>query len=112
MSDRDRLAAALKSVGDATSLSLHSSRWWGEMADALLAEGVRMPGRVITTEEQLTALSAGTVIRWGGVVYQHIGSGWWITPGTDHHSHSESIIDVVNGDEITVLWSPTEKAGQ
>jgi hypothetical protein len=77
-----------------------------EIAGKVIAEGWRPPARRIETAEELDALPVDTVIRWADTVEQHIGSGWWITPGTDDHSHSEQIIDVAEGNEIVVLWEP------
>ncbi|WP_043737783.1 hypothetical protein [Nocardia asiatica] len=76
------------------------------LAAAVLNAGLRSPARRIETAEELDALPVDTVIRWADTVEQHIGSGWWITPGTDDHSHSEQIIDVADGNEIVVLWTP------
>lgn len=80
-------------------------------ADVILSAGYRPPAQVIETEEQLTALPLGTVVRWGTAVYQHVSSGWWCSPSSDDASSSEQIIGVAEDFEITVLWSPTEKAG-
>lgn len=77
-SDRDRLADTLKSIGDATSLSLHSSRWWGAMADKLIAEGVRMPARAITDPAELELLPAGTVVIETGGDFDPVCPAVWL----------------------------------
>lgn len=82
------------------------------LAGAVLDAGLRPPPRRIETVEELDALPVDTVIRWGDTVEQSIGSGWWITPGTDDPSHSEQIIDVADGNEIVVLWEPEQEAGE
>lgn len=100
-SDRDQLVSVLiEHVVTDDYLSLKDA------AEAILAAGWRPPARRIETAEELDALPVDTVIRWADTVEQHIGSGWWITPGTDDHSHSEQIIDVADGNEIVVLWTP------
>ncbi|WP_330253081.1 hypothetical protein OG874_00250 [Nocardia sp. NBC_00565] len=115
-SDRDTLASAL-----AVLLRARGVLYPENAAEVAVDGGWRPPAQVIETPENegdytpaiaaLDALPYRTVVQVRNHVYQGIGSGWWDTVGRHRSFSTEQVVDVADGDEIAVVWSPTEKAG-
>ncbi|MEV6432867.1 hypothetical protein [Nocardia sp. NPDC051463] len=111
MSDRDTLADLIYDSRDDSANGI---------ADAVIAAGWRPPAQVIETPENegdytaaiaaLDALPHDTVIKIRSYVYQGIGSGWWEAIGRRRQFSTEQVVDVADGDSVTVLYAPTEKA--
>jgi len=78
--------------------------------------GWRPPARVIKTPENegdytdaiatLDALPRGAVIQFRCHVYQSIGSGWWEAIGRHRAFSTEQVVDLADGDDVTVLHTP------
>jgi hypothetical protein len=86
------------------------------LACRIARAGWRPPARVIETPENegdytpaiasLDALPRGTVVQVRSHVFQGNGSGWWEAVGRLRSFSTEQLVDVADGDLITVLHNP------
>ena len=100
MSERSELAGLLKTAGDNNSLAFQFNlKYWGPVADELLAAGYRKP-EVITIIEELVELEVGSVIRdQVGVLFLQERNGW-----ADWHDETGDCVHV--NLPATVLYAP------
>lgn len=107
MSDREQLAAILREHSMPSSESDFPADEFECCADAVLAAGWRPSAQVMETVESLHALPDETIVRsCYGTAVQKVDDVWEF-PGEVGRYLCESV-DL----PATVLWRPTEKAGQ
>ncbi|MDF3309777.1 hypothetical protein P3H15_32685 [Rhodococcus sp. T2V] len=107
MSARDELAGVLKGAADSVTLAFQfNMKFWGPVADAVLAAGYRKP-RTVTTAEELDALPFLTVIRDSdGAVHERLE--WDYGPALQWTRDGAQ--DLHPKLPATVLYTPVEAA--
>jgi hypothetical protein len=119
-SDRDTMAADLKRSGDTHGAMGYNLRYWGPVADDMLAAGYRLPAQVITTAAELDALPGRSIVVGHrgkfGTGYQltswdaFTNAANWASPyDIEDRSTSRQVIE--REGSVTVLYVPTEEAG-
>lgn len=105
-SDRDTLAQTLKESGDRHGGIGYNLRYWGPVADDMIAAGWRPPARAIETDAELNDVPAGIVVRAkDGTIAARHPSGVGVVFGDDR-PFPWSVLRA----PATVLYEPGQEA--